>query len=91
MGKAISFESAKYYYKDMIFTTNEGYKIKVLEYFNKNNVLIEFLESGYRKTVQMGNILSGSIKYPFKRNKYGGFYGDGPYTKRRLLKYIIHG
>ena len=47
LGKAYKF------YPGTIYRTNEGYDIKIIEYIDKYNVVIEFLYNGYRKTTQM--------------------------------------
>lgn len=74
------------WYKDVIFITNEGYQIRIVEYRNKHEVLIEFLCSGWQTITNMNVIKHGSIKYPYHPNRYGFFFGDGPYTKRQHSK-----
>lgn len=70
------------FYTGTIYRTNEGYEIKVIEYIDKYNVVVEFLYNGYRKTARMSNIVRGSVKNPFHPNKYGGYLGIGPISTK---------
>lgn len=74
------------YYKDTLWWTNDGYLVKVIEYYDKNNVLIEFLYNGYRKYTRIGDLKYGAIKNPYHLNIYGGYIGEGPYGKEDHLK-----
>lgn len=71
-------------YIDRIYTTNEGYNIKILQYLDKNNVLIQFIdfpEVQEWNTIQ--NIKNGQIKNPYHKDVYGiGYYGVGKYKSR---------
>lgn len=69
------------FYKNSIWTTNEGYQIRVVEYNDKYNIEIEFLYNGYHKIVTLAALNSGAIKNPFHPGKYGNYFGDGPYGK----------
>lgn len=77
---------ASLWYKNVIFITNEGYKIRIVEYKNKYNVLVEFLCSGWQTITSMNNIRRGVVKYPYHPIRYGFFFGEGPYTKRHHIK-----
>lgn len=68
-------KDASIWYKDTIFITNEGYQIRIIEYKNKNEVLVEFLSSGFRTICKMSNIKRGLVKYPYHPNKYSAYYG----------------
>lgn len=63
------------------FTTNEGYKVSVVGYRNKNNVDILFTEPReYVKTVRAGNLKKGHVANPFHCSVYGvGYIGVGKY------------
>ena len=63
------------------FTTNEGYRVRVVKYTNFQNVLIEFQdEHKHRALVDAGNLKKGTVKNPFRRTICGvGFYGVGDY------------
>lgn len=62
-----------------IFPTNYDGEVKVLEYINSKNILIEFIDTQYQKKAQLGNLLSGLIKddsISFMHNIEGLVYGD---------------
>lgn len=66
------------------YKTNEGYEIEVIDYINKNNVLIKFVD---RPELQIWsttrNISQGQIKNPYHLSVYNrGYYGVGKYTAR---------
>ena len=66
------------------FVTNEGYSITVIDYINKNNVLISFdCRPDYQVWSTSENIKKGELKFPFKPTVYErGYYGVGVYTSR---------
>lgn len=66
------------------FVTNEGYSITVIDYINKNNVLISFdCRPDYQVWSTSENIKKGELKFPFKSTVYErGYYGVGIYTSR---------
>ena len=82
----IYFDNVRDRYKGSEFLTRQGYVIRVLEYRSKNDVLIEFVGLNYITTARMGNIKTGKIAYPFHPNKYGAYFGIGPYTKHDTPK-----
>lgn len=51
-------------YEGSIYPTNFHGDILILEYNNKNDVLVEFLRSGKTTTTRMGNIKNGVIREP---------------------------
>lgn len=66
------------------FITNEGYEISIIDYINKQHVLINFED---RPDLQIWstfqNIKNGQIKNPYHLSVYGkGYYGVGKYTAR---------
>lgn len=66
------------------FITNEGYEISIIDYINKQHVLINFED---RPDLQiwstLQNIKNGQIKNPYHLSVYGkGYYGVGKYTAR---------
>lgn len=67
-----------------IFLTNEGYGIKIIDYINKENVLIQFVErSELQIWTTYQNIKNGQIKNPYHLSVYNkGYYGVGKYTAR---------
>ena len=44
---------------------------KVLKYNDSKNVEIQFLNTGYKATVELGNIKSGGVKDPYVPSVYG--------------------
>lgn len=78
---------ASKWYKDSYWKTNEGCEIHVIEYKNKNEVIYEFTDNiGVYYSSRLAEIRSGKIKNPYKYGKYGGYFGEGEYTKRQHLK-----
>lgn len=65
------------------FKTNEGYIVRIIEYINNNEVLIEFNdERKYKRYAQLVSIRRGSVKNPYHPNVQGiGYLGDGDYTR----------
>ena len=49
------------------YTTNEGYNIEIIEYFNNTNCTIEFEDKTVIKKVYFCNIKTGNIKKPTNR------------------------
>lgn len=82
----VVFTDTNNYYKGAIFQTVEGYYIQILEYVNKENVLVKFLDTGYERYVRMGSIWKHAIKNPYRIMYHGGYFGVGPYTKRQHMK-----
>ena len=82
----IYFDNVRDRYKGSEFLTNQGYVIRVLEYRSNIDVLIEFVGLNYITTARMGNIKDGKVGYPFHPNKYGAYFGIGPYTKHDTPK-----
>lgn len=66
------------------YKTNEGLDVQIIDYIDRHNVLIKFVERpDYQVWSTMQNIKNGQIKYPYLRTLYGiGYYGDGMYTAR---------
>lgn len=82
----IYYDSVKDMYRGCEYLTNQGYVIRVLEYRSKNDVLIEFVGLNYISTARMYDIKVGKVGYPFHPNKYGAYFGIGPYTKHDTPK-----
>lgn len=69
-------------YKGSIFTTKEGYEVKIIEYFKWNNCTIKFNDklSTILKNVIISNVIKGNIKNPNHASVYGvGYVGQGKY------------
>jgi len=68
----------------LIFTTNEGYSVKIVEYKDANSLTIEF-ENGFRRESSIYRLELGMVKNPFHKTMYNiGFFGDGIY--KNLVK-----
>lgn len=59
-----NIENMKKKYEGLFFTTNKGYKCRVLNYISSNNVLIEFLEDKVTKTTLLRSIKTGRVEHP---------------------------
>lgn len=77
-------KTKKYDYIGQIFTTNEGYKIKIIDYISKSKVMVQFIDyKDYYLWCTMQNIKNGQIKNPYHKSVYGiGYYGVGNYSSR---------
>lgn len=80
----------KIYYEGMIGKTTEGYTIKIIKYINWEEVYIEFLDGEFPciKRIGISDFNTGKIRYPYKRNKYGGYMGEGIYNAQPPYNYI---
>jgi len=72
------------YRVDETYETNEGFLVKVIDYVDRHNVLIKFLEhDDLQLWVTMQNLKKGEIKNPLLRTVYNrGYCGIGCYTSR---------
>lgn len=75
------FETAKAKYEGLIYETNEGHTIKILEYLGANKARIIFLdEFQHERTALISQIKKKSIKNPYHRGTVGvGYIGVGKY------------
>jgi len=74
----------RYNFKDRTgekYTTNEGYEIEVIEYFNTLNCTITFTYNGYTKhNVPFWDAKKGEVKNPFHPSVHNvGYFGVGEY------------
>ncbi len=70
-------------YEGKVFESKSFGKYLVKEYVNCNQVIIQFESTGYTKTVQLKEMLTGSVKDLTLPSIYGiGFIGDGEYSAR---------
>lgn len=85
----------KDYYIGNRYTTNEGYEIEIIEYFNYKNCTIKFIHNGLEiRNRALTNVLKGNISNPYHRSYLSvGFLGQGKHkTKidnRSSLVYIV--
>ena len=57
--------SAKTLYENKTFTTARGEDYLVIKYYDRENVLIQFLSTGFVRFVNAGNISKGDVKDPY--------------------------
>lgn len=69
------------------YITNQGYPIKIIEYFNNSNCTVQF-ECGYiRKRISYFNIKNGAVKNHYHPSVYGvGYIGVGKYKTKENKK-----
>lgn len=85
--RGVYFVNAAAKYEGCIMpTVSAKTDIKVIKYNNKNDIEVEFLDTGYHTSVRLDNLRRGSIYNPFLKNNYGGYFGVGPYTKNKHQK-----
>ena len=67
-----------------IYPTNEGGSVKVIEYIDSRNVLVEHMdEHKHRAVVQADVLRGGRVKNPYHPSLYGvGYIGSGLYPTR---------
>ena len=69
------------------YTTNEGYEITIIRYFNNSNCTIWFEDGTIVENVQYIRIKKGNIKNPNHKSVYGvGFIGIGKH--KTTVQYI---
>ena len=49
-------------YKDRVFTNNKNLEFKIIYYKDTNNVIVEFIKTGYVKSTTMRSINNGTLK-----------------------------
>jgi hypothetical protein len=67
------------------FLTNEGYKIKITEYFGSKNVTVKFEDGTLVKNKEYADLIKGRVKNPKHKSVYGiGYFGIGKHTSRHI-------
>lgn len=57
--------------------TNEGYKVRIVEYYSSVNVIVRF-EAGNIKKVEYGDLKKGKVKNPYHKSIFGvGYLREG--------------
>ena len=79
--KHFRFEKAVIKYLNTKWITNEGYEIKIIEYFDYNNCTIQFSNSKINKyKVKIQAIQKGEVKNTYHPSVYNvGYIGEGKY------------
>lgn len=63
-----------------VHTTNQYGEIEIVSYQHSFNVVVKFLETGYKTTVRSDHIRNGTVKDKTKPSVFGvGYIGDGAY------------
>lgn len=81
------------YFKDRtgeIWKTNQGYFIKIIEYFGTFNCTIQYEDGRVYKNIRYGDIKAGSVSNPYHPSVSGvGYEGVGKYNfKLNKIAYI---
>jgi hypothetical protein len=73
-----------------IHITNEGYIVKIIQYFNALNCTIQFEDETILKNLYYCNVKNGNVKNPYHKSICNiGFIGVGKYSYKTHLK--VHG
>lgn len=82
------FDYAKFY-NGTIWTNGVGDKCKIIDYQNARNVYIQFLdEYGAIRKVGLTDLSRGKAFNPYHKNKYGGYIGEGEYTRKSSISKV---
>lgn len=67
---------------------NQGCVMKIIEYINCDNIIIEFQdEYKYKRKVQLGNFLKGNVRNPYYKSVCDvGYIGDTSVKNNNILK-----
>ena len=82
----VIFNSVNDCYKGTVWVSNEGLHYVVLQYNSKFDIIVKCIEIGNIMSVKLYPLRTGSIKNNYLRGKYGGYFGDGKYTKHGNIK-----
>lgn len=71
-----------------ILESNNFGKFKIIDYKKYNDIIIEFIDTGYINSVSSDQIRNGRVRDAMIPNVYGvGFLGDGPHVAKLGLKH----
>ncbi len=66
------------------YTTNEGYKVEIIEYFGSNNCTVKFEDGKVYKNVAFSHIKKGNVRNPYHRSVVNvGYLGIGKHKSRK--------
>lgn len=73
---------------EVLFESNNCGQLKVIEYINGKGVVVQFIETGYKTTTQLGNVIRGSVRDRLKPSVCGvGVVGvESTHINGRQLK-----
>lgn len=82
--------AAKEAMEGKVFTTNQGFKVKVIEYVNSHHVLVRFLDDGSEKYAYAGDIRRGEVSHPsYGRMRKAERIGESYIQKNGLRLTIV--
>lgn len=69
-----------------LFETKTSGVCKVLEYTDKNNILVKFLNTGFETSTTSSNLKKGVVKDPYNKSVFGiGFLGVGEFSCSHIV------
>lgn len=72
---------SKLRYEGNIYPSTSSGAFKVIEYINSQKILIEFVATGYSKSIELKELLKGSVRDPYHPRIHGVAYtGEGVYN-----------
>lgn len=78
---AVYFEDPYKRWMGSEFITNQGYRIKIIDYKKSSEVTVQFQdEHMYTTTTTLQNIQNGQVFNPYHKNRYGAYIGEGPFS-----------
>lgn len=75
----------KNFNEELIFNTKSG-PLQIVEYEDKFNVKVRFLNTGFETIANIDNIRNKSVKDPYATLKNGGYFGQGQYSEKNNTK-----
>ena len=62
------------------YTTNQGYIVEIVEYFNSLNITLKFEDGTLIYNIRFGNLKRGNVSHPLRKSVFGvGYIGIGKY------------
>lgn len=81
----MGYDKVRKKFEGKVFESKSSGKFKVLKYTDRNNILIEFLSTGYRKTTSNGCIKNGNIRDLWRASVEGKGVNDSiTHVERKL-------
>ena len=84
--RPIEILDRKKFEEGSIYQSRAAGLMQVIDYNGKFDVTVRFLDTGYTTKANMDNIRAGSVKDPYHRTVYGGYFGEGPYIAYHDMK-----
>lgn len=65
-----------------VMRSNQGDPFRIIDYQGYKYTTVQFLDQfGYTVTTTIQNVKNGEVLNPYHVNQFGGYLGDGPFTK----------